>query len=224
MGENVWRAEEAWPPPSTQHVDYYLHAGGGLSRDPPGNDRPLTFAYDPADPVVTLGGCEWVNYPSGPFDQRPLDGRTDVLRFQTPPLEQDLEVTGQVFVHLLASSSARDTDFTAKLIDVHPDGSAYNLCDGVLRGRYRESLSTQTPMQPGEPYEFVIDLWSTSNLFRRGHRIRLDVSSSNFPRFDANPNTGDAPFTLGGGQVKAENTVYVDRERASRVVLPVIPR
>ena len=224
MGENVWRAEEAWPPPSTQHVDYYLHAGGSLSRDPPGDDQPLTFTYDPADPVVTLGGCEWVNYPCGPFDQRPLDGRTDVLRFQTPPLEHDLEVTGQVFVHLVASSSARDTDFTAKLIDVHPDGSAYNLCDGILRGRYRESLSTQTPMQHGEPYEFVIDLWSTSNLFRRGHRIRLDVSSSNFPRFDANPNTAGEPFALGGERVTAENSVYVDRERPSRVVLPVIPR
>ena len=226
MGANTWRAEDAWPLPHVQPAPYYLHSDGSLTRDPPASEPPLTFTYDPRDPVTTLGGCEWVNYPCGPFDQRPLDDRRDILRFQSAPLEQDLEVTGQVFVHLFASSSARDTDFTAKLIDVHPNGAAYNLCDGILRGRYRESLGEQTPMEPGEPYEFLIDLWSTSNLFREGHRIRLDISSSNFPRFDANPNTGESPLPAGDpGQraVTAQNSVHFGRDHPSRVVLPVIP-
>ena len=227
MGENVWRAEQEWPPARTQLTAYYLHSDGSLDGEPPQSEPPRSFTYDPADPVVTLGGCEWVNYPCGPFDQKPLDARPDVLRFQTAALDQDLEVTGQVLVHLFASSSARDTDFTAKLIDVHPDGSAYNLCDGILRGRYRDSLEGPKPMEAGTPYEFVIDLWSTSNLFRRGHRIRLDISSSNFPRFDANPNTGAPPFSAAHGEgerVTATNTVHFDRDRPSRVVLPVIPR
>ena len=225
MGENVWRAEQTWPLDRAVATPYYLHGDGTLSPQAPVEEPPLSYDYDPADPVLTLGGCEWVNYPSGPFDQRPLDSRDDILRFESAPLDGDLEVTGQIVVRLFASSTAPDTDFTAKLIDVHPDGTAYNLCDGILRARYRESLERPTLMQPGEVYEFEIDLWSTSNLFRRGHRIRLDVSSSNFPRFDANPNTGAERFSEADGELRvASNTVYFERDRPSHVVLPVIPR
>jgi hypothetical protein len=223
MGEDAWRAEQEWPLARAVETPLFLHTDGTLDAIEPSGEAPRTFTYDPADPVITLGGCEWVNYPCGPFDQKPLDGRTDILRFQTAPLDRDIEVTGQVFARIWASSTAVDTDITAKLIDVYPDGRAYNLCDGILRGRYRESVERETPMVPGEPYEFVVDLWSTSNLFRAGHRIRLDVSSSNFPRFDANPNTGAPPFSS-GERVVARNTVYFDAAHPSRVVLPVIPR
>jgi uncharacterized protein len=224
MGENVWRSEEEWPLSRQQLTPYYMHSDGAMNREPPGDEHPLTFTYDPADPVITLGGCEWVNYPRGPFDQKPLDGRQDILRFLTEPLMQDIEVTGQIFAHVWASSTARDTDITAKLIDVYPDGKAYNICDGILRGRYRETVERQVLMEPNESYEFVIDMWSTSNLFPRGHRIRVDISSSNFPRFDANPNTGD--MALGGPArtKKADNTIYFDRERSTHIVLPIIPR
>jgi len=227
MGENAWRREEAWPPPAMREQAWYLHADGSLSLDAPGDESPATFSYDPRDPVITLGGPEWVNYPCGPFDHAPLDGRADILRFQSAPLERDLEVTGRVRVRLYASSSAVDTDFTAKLLDVHPGGPAYNLCDGIIRARYRDLLELPRPLVPGEPVALDIDLWSTSNLFRRGHRIRLDISSSNFPRFDVNPNTGDG--SIGGPEtereyVTARNTIYFDRERPSELVLPIVPR
>ena len=227
MGENVWRAEQEWPLARAVDTDYHLHADGALSTEPASGEQPRSYRYDSTHPVITLGGCEWVNYPRGPYDQAPLDGRDDILRFQTDPLDADIEVTGQIVTHIFASSSALDTDFTAKLIDVHPDGTAYNLCDGILRARYRDSLSEPQLLKAGEAYEFRIDLWSTSNLFRRGHRIRLDVSSSNFPRFDANPNNGDplyAPPGEASPPVTATNTVFFDRDRPSRVVLPVVPR
>jgi putative CocE/NonD family hydrolase len=175
--------------------------------------------------VITLGGCEWVNYPCGPYDQAPLDGRPDVLTFQTEPLETDLEVTGHVYARLSVSTNARDTDFTAKLVDVWRDGRSWNVCDGITRLSYRESAERRTAVEPGRRYDISIDLWSTSQLFRAGHRIRLDVSSSNFPRFDANPNTGYASYTdQGQEKVAAENTVYFDRERPSYLELPVVPR
>ena len=224
MGENVWRSEEEWPLSRQQLTPYYLHSDGTMNREPPMDESPLTFTYDPADPVITLGGCEWVNYPRGPFDQKPLDGRQDILRFLTEPLKQDIEVTGQIFAHVWASSTARDTDITAKLIDVHPDGRAYNVCDGILRGRYRESVERQVLMEPNESYKFVIDMWSTSNLFRSGHHIRLDISSSNFPRFDVNPNTGYMKFGEPKRIEKADNTIYFDRDRPTHIVLPIIPR
>lgn len=227
MGENAWRAEEAWPPPSTQEQSWYLHTDGSLDRTPPTDEAPRSYDFDPRDPVITVGGPEWVNYPCGPFDQAGLDGRQDVLRFVSEPLTEPLEVTGRVRARLHVSSSAVDTDFTAKLVDVQPDGRAFNLCDGIVRARYRQSLSAPSLLTPGEPTEVEIDLWSTSYLFQSGHRIRLDISSSNFPRFDVNPNTGDD--SIGGpeaprGYVTATNTVYFDRDRPSHVVLPVIPR
>lgn len=225
MGDNVWRAEESWPLVRARSTRYYLHSDGTLSTTAPGESGSLSFDYDPYDPVPTIGGPEWVNFPCGPFDQRPLDGRKDVLRFQTPPLEDDLEVTGRISVELDASSSAVDTDFTAKLIDVHPDGTAYNLCDGILRARYRDSFERPSLLEPGRPYRFIIDLWSTSNVFKRGHRIRLDISSSNFPRFDVNPNNGGSSLTGSReGWVVARNTIYCDSEHPSHVILPIVPR
>jgi putative CocE/NonD family hydrolase len=225
MGENTWRAEWEWPLRTSRTERLYLHAGGVLDRSEPGGETPATFAYDPSDPVITMGGCEWVNYPCGPYDQAPLDGRPDVLTFQTEPLTQDTEVTGRVLAHIWASTDAPDTDFTAKVIDVRPDGSAWNICDGIVRLSYRDSAERRSPVDPGRPYELVIDLWSTSQLFRAGHRIRLDISSSNFPRFDANPNTGHPSYgERGPEKVVAHNTVYFDSEHASYLELPVVPR
>jgi len=227
MGANIWRPENEWPLARAWNRDFFLHADGRLDQTQPHGERPRTYRYDAKDPVIALGGCEWVNYPCGPYDQKPLDGRADVLTFQTAPLEEDVEVTGRVSAHVWASSTCADTDFTAKLVDVHPDGRAFNICDGIVRGRYRESLERAVLLEPGRPYEVRVDLWSTSQMFRRGHRIRLDISSSNFPRFDANPNTGEPPFTLNAGRVRrvvAENTVYFDRERPSRLVLPIVGR
>ncbi|MDA0364950.1 MAG: CocE/NonD family hydrolase [Chloroflexi bacterium] len=227
MGENAWHGYDAWPLSTAAETPYYLQPGGGLSPVPAGSEERVSFRYDPNDPVPTLGGCEWVNFPCGPFEHAPLDGRSDVLHFQTEPLESAVEVTGQVFARLRVASSAVDTDFTAKLLDVHPDGRAYNLCDGIVRARYRDGFERETPLTPGEPVELEVDLWSTSNLFQAGHRIRLDISSSNFPRFAPNANTGEAPFSFRPGEerrVVAENTVFVGGGHGSCVVLPVIPR
>ncbi len=195
-----------------------------MNRKPPEDEHSLTFTYDPADPVITLGGCEWVNYPRGPFDQKLLDGRQDILRFLTEPPMPDIGVTGQILANVWTSSTARDTDITAKLIDLYPDGKAYNICDGILRGRYRETAEHQVLMAPNESYEFVIDMWSTSNLFLSGHRIRLDISISNFPRFDANPNTGHMAQGESTRTQKANNSIYFERERPTHMVLPIIPR
>jgi len=159
----------------------------------------------------------------GVQDQRPVEERPDVLVFTSEPLERALEITGPVTVDLWASSSAVDTDFTAKLIDVRPDGYAMNLLDGIIRARYRDSASDPVPMEPGRPYRFTIDLWATSNVFLPGHCIRLEVSSSNFPRFDRNLNTGQA-FGEGTVGVPARQTVFHQGDRPSCVVLPVIPR
>ncbi|MBM3140557.1 MAG: CocE/NonD family hydrolase [Chloroflexi bacterium] len=227
MGENRWRAEEEWPLARAEAVPFYLLPDGALGTRPPVHERALTFRYDPNHPVPTIGGCEWVNFPCGPFDQRVLDSRPDVLRFQTAPLDEDVEVTGQVFAHLLVSSSAPDTDLTAKLIDVHTDGRAFNVCDGIARVRHRRSREHPALLARGERDEVVVDLWSTSNLFRRGHRIRLDVSSSNFPRFAPNANTTAPAYSAPLGREEravAENTVHLGGERGSRIVLPVVAR
>jgi putative CocE/NonD family hydrolase len=145
--------------------------------------------------------------------------------FQTQPLPQDLEVTGRVLAHIWASTDARDTDVTAKLVDVWPDGSAWNICDGIVRLSYRDTAERRSPVEPRRPYGLVIDLWSTSQLFRAGHRIRLDISSSNFPRFDANPNTGHPSYGEHGAEkAVARNTVYFDRDHPSYIELPVVPR
>ena len=234
MGANVWRDEEEWPLTRTHYIDYYLHSGGNantlagdgsLSPEAPGDDPPDVFLYNPRNPVPTRGGglcCYEAAYPAGAFDQREIESRADVLVYSTRPLEEDTEVTGPVTVTLWTASSALDTDFTAKLIDVCPCGGAINLTDGIIRARYRESTAQAKLIHPGEVYEYKIDLWSTSNVFKAGHRIRLEVSSSNFPRFDRNPNTGNA---LGEDKTlkPAAQTVFHNSGYPSHVTLPIIP-
>ena len=237
-----WRNEPDWPLPGTAYTPHYLHADGSLSRETPEDGgQPSAFTFDPRDPVPTIGGGISAAEPimsAGAFDQRgnprffgckdelPLNTRPDVLTFQTPSLEADVEVTGPIEMHLWASSSAVDTDFTAKLIDVHPpssdypDGLAINVTDSIIRARYRNSWEKPELMTPGEPYEFVFQLYPTSNIFREGHRIRLDISSSNWPRFDVNPNTG-GPLGLKRGYKLAHQSVYHDKDRSSHVVLPI---
>jgi putative CocE/NonD family hydrolase len=231
LGENRWQSLADWPPPAMHQVRWYLHSetganslggDGTLSMVPPADERPDTFTYDPADPVPSLGGNNLI-IDMGVQDQRPVEERSDVLVFTSEPLTRPLEITGPVSVELWAASSAVDTDFTAKLIDVRPDGYAMNLLDGIIRARYRDSASEPVPMEPGKPYRFTVDLWNTSNVFLPGHRIRLEVSSSNFPRFDRNLNTG-AAFGEGSSGVAASQTVFHQADRPSCVVLPVIPR
>ena len=232
MGENVWRNEAEWPLARTQFTPWYLHSAGkaatrngdgALSAASPEAEPADQFTYDSANPVPTKGGNNLVGTPAGPFEQSAVEDRPDVLVFTSAPLEKAVEVTGPVKVLLHAASSARDTDFTAKLVDVHPDGKAYNLCDGIRRARYRESSTQPTLIEPGKTYRYEIDLWVTSNLFQPGHRIRLEISSSNFPRFDRNPNTGH-DFGADAELAKARQTVLHDREHPSHVLLPIIPR
>jgi hypothetical protein len=235
MGRNEWRDEDAWPLARAVQTRFYLHSAGransasgdgGLSAAAARAEAPDAFLYDPANPVPTVGGplcCDSEHLAPGPRDQREVEGRPDVLVYSTPPLEQDLEVTGPVELDLYAKSSAVDTDFTAKLVDVAPNGFAQDLTEGILRARYRESRSTAKPIVPGTIYQYKIDLWSTSNVFLKGHRIRVEVSSSNFPRFDRNLNTGKDSAT-DATILKATNTVYHDAAHPSALLLPVVPR
>jgi putative CocE/NonD family hydrolase len=235
MGKNVWREEEDWPLARAKNTRFYLHSGGkantlsgdgALGLTPPQAETRDSFVYDPADPVPTRGGglcCDNPHLASGAFDQRANENRGDVLVYTTPILQEDMEVTGPISVELYASSTAVDTDFTAKLVDVRPDGYAQNLSDGILRARYRNSQEKAELMQPGNVYRFNIDVWATSNVFLAGHRLRLEISSSNFPRFDRNLNTADDP-EKGAHWLKATNTIYHDREHPSALILPVIPR
>ena len=233
MGKNTWREESAWPLERAQEVRYYLHAAkranslsgdGALSTALPAEEPADKYVYDPADPVPTRGGplcCDAAGEPPGAFDQRPAENREDVLVYTTPAFEQDTEVTGPMRLELYASSSAVDTDFTGKLVDVSPDGYARNLTEGILRARYRGSREKPELMNPGQVYKLTISLWSTSNVFLAGHRLRLEVSSSNFPRFDRNLNTGEAQGNS-ASFMKATNTVYHDRAHPSALVLPVV--
>jgi putative CocE/NonD family hydrolase len=231
MGENHWRGESEWPLKRTQFVSYFLHSAGranslkgdgSLSSTPPGEEQPDRFTYAGQDPVPSVGGNNLVGASAGPCDQTKVEERQDVLVYSTPPLEQEVEVTGPVKLLLSAASSARDTDFTAKLVDVHPEGKAYNLCEGIIRARYRQGMDKPLLLEPGRVERFEIDLWVTSNLFQRGHRIRVEVSSSNFPRFDRNPNSG-RPFGTDTELLPAIQTVFHDQEHPSQLVLPVIP-
>ena len=227
MGLNRWRDEDDWPPADITYLPYYLRQEGGLSPEKPAGDEPFdAYLYDPRDPVPTRGGalcCYPTGLPPGPFDQRGIEARSDVMVYSTPPLDRDLEVTGPIVVKLWAASSAPDTDFTGKLVDVEPDGFARNLTDGIIRARYRYSRSNPELIEPGRVYEYTIDLWATSNLFKAGHRIRLEISSSNFPRFDRNPNTGAQP----GSDTRLEpamQRVFHDTRYPSHVRLPVLDR
>lgn len=234
MGRNFWRYESGWPLPQTQVTRYYLHShgkanmlggDGRLDRDAPGSEPPDVYMYDPRDPVPSCGGglcCYDYFVVGGCYDQRPIEVRPDVLCYTSAPLEQDLEVTGPVTVTLFAVSSAPDTDFTAKLVDVCPCGCARNLADGIVRARYRESLSTPSLVEPGTAYRYDVDLVATANVFRRGHRIRVEISSSNFPRFDRNPNTGRE--IAGETELRpALQTVLHDAAHPSYISLPIIP-
>src|ERR1700729_1191442 len=237
MGIDQWRDEPDRPLPDTSYTEYFLHgsgrantAGGDgeLRPEVPADGRADTYLYDPMRPVPTLGGR--VMAPStanaaGPVDQRPVESRDDVLCYTSPVLDRPVEVTGHVSLTLFVSSSARDTDFTGKLVDVFPDGRAIFLTDGILRARYRNSLAEPELLTPVEVYEITLDLSVTSNVFLPGHRIRLEVSSSNFPRFDRNTNTGsiiteDADEDV----VVAVNRVFHGPGHPSRLVLPIIDR
>jgi hypothetical protein len=222
MGENRWRDEHEWPLARTRYTPYYLHSDGALSLRGPGEEPPDHFVYDPDDPVPTRGGNTLI-IAMGVQDQRPVEARDDVLVYTSDVVTSALEVTGPITVTLHAATSARDTDFTAKLVDVRPDGYAQNLADGIVRGRYRDSRETPTLLTPGEVSRFTIDLWATSHVFLPGHRIRVEISSSNFPRFDRNLNTGEAQAT---GRVwqTARQTIFHDQRHPSHIVLPVIPR
>jgi len=233
MGINQWRDEKEWPLTRAEERCYYLHSRGRantvngdgvLSTSAPEAESPDSFMYNPLDPVPTRGGglcCYPATLANGAFDQRVIEQRADVLIYSTQPLMEDLEVTGPIKLMLYASSSAPDTDFTAKLVDVGPCGFARNLTDGIIRARFRESQEIEALLQPRKIYEFTIDLWATANVFKTGHRIRLEISSSNFPRFDRNPNTGHDLFSDGEIQ-PALQTVFHQRGYASYLALPVV--
>ncbi len=235
MGKNVWRDEDDWPLARARQTRFYLHSNGkangltgdgNLSESGAGGKAADQFIYDPGDAVPTTGGplcCDAVHLPAGPRDQRPVEARPDVLVYTTPPLKQDTEVTGPVSLELFASSSAADTDFTGKLVDVWPNGFAENLTEGILRARYRDSMEKQEFLNPGQVYKLTIDLWSTSNVFLTGHRIRLEVSSSNFPRFDRNLNLGQTAANS-AQWLKATNTIYHDADHPSALILPLVPQ
>tara|TARA_B110000116_G_C16798901_1_gene568848 strand:- start:3549 stop:5402 length:1854 start_codon:yes stop_codon:yes gene_type:complete len=240
-----WKEGADWPLPNTAMTPYYFHADGTLSTLRPANDvAPTTYTFDPSDPVPTIGGSFSSTSPvfePGAYDQReaddvfaakkpylPLKSRNDVLVFQTEPLAEDVEVVGPIEVRLFVSSSATDTDFTAKLIDVYPPSTDYptgfemNLTDGIVRARYRDRPDRQELMAPGEIYEIVVTPFPNANHFKKGHRIRIDISSSNFPRFDVNPNTGE-PLGKHRRSITADNTIYHDADHPSHVILPILP-
>lgn len=240
----AWRDEREWPLARTVPTAYYVHGDGSLApRAPAASGGSTTFTFDPRRPVPTIGGnvsSEGSLMLRGAQDQRcrpeiwlcdnalPLSARNDVLVFQTPPLEQDLEITGRLVVKLWASSSAPDTDFTAKLVDVYPpsrdfpQGLALNVADSIVRARARDGSGTAAPLVAGETYELTIEMYPTSLVVARGHRIRLDLSSSNFPRFDVNPNTGE-PLNAHRRSAAADNTIHHDAAHPTHIVLPVIP-
>jgi hypothetical protein len=234
MGINQWRDEDDWPLARAKSTKYFLRSegaansssgNGALSTEPPAaSEAADKFTYDPAKPVPTIGGplcCDVPHLAPGPRDQRTVEERSDVLVYSTPPLDHDLEVTGPVRLDFFASSSAVDTDFTAKLVDVSPDGAAINITEGILRAKYRNSRETPELLTPGKVYPLTIDLWATSNVFRAGHRIRLEISSSNFPRFDRNLNTGESAATS-AKFTTAVSTILHDAAHPSALALPLV--
>ncbi len=223
MGKNIWRFENEWPLARTNYQNFYFHSNGkansssgdgSLHIKPPDSEPVDGYLYDPADPVRTLGGM-------GPYDQQQVEVRQDVLVYTTNPLKEDMEVTGPVHALVYASSSARNTDFTAKLVDVYPDGRAIRICEGIIRADHRDPSRPPSCIDPGKIYPYKIDLWATSNVFKKGHQIRVEISSSNFPRFDRNLNTGNY-FATDTTILKAEQTIYHNREYPSCIILPVI--
>jgi uncharacterized protein len=243
MGANKWRTASDWPIPGTEFRKYYLHSQGGANsvsgdgwlstREPRTNpegrgrsrrtDEAATdqYDFDPADPVPSIGGRFQASVPGGPYDQRPVLDRPDVLVYTSAPLEKDVEVTGPITVTLYAASSAKDTDFTAKLDDVYPDGTSMLIEYGIQRARYRESGTEPSLIKPGKIYKYTIKVWPTSNLFKAGHQIRLEISSSNFPMWDRNPNTGHA-FAQDAAMQIATQTIFHDEDHPSSITLPIV--
>lgn len=234
MGANEYRQEDDWPPPQAKYTKYFLHSSGkanslggdgSLSTTAPKSESPDTYVYDPMNPTPTVGGplcCDAKHMEPGPRDQRAVENRDDVLVYSIGPLTRDLEVTGPVTTTLFVKSSAVDTDFTGKLVDVRPDGFAQDLTEGIFRMRYKESPEHQMLINPGQIYEISLDLWATANVFQKGHVLRLEISSSNFPRFDRNLNTGEQ-IVFGKNSVSATNVVLHDSEHPSALILPVMP-
>ena len=225
MGRNTWRDEADWPLARAHATSFYLESNGkanglsgdgSVSREFARTEVPDHYVYDPQDPVPTRGSG------GDARDQRPVEARNDILIYSTPPLKEELEVTGPIRAEIYASSSAVDTDFTVRLVDVWENGFAQNLTDGILRARYSKSPENAEFLNPGEIYKFTIDLGATSNVFLAGHKLRIEITSSNFPRFERNTNTGEDP-SRSTRMVKATNTVYHDREHPSALILPVVP-
>jgi len=231
MGKNVWRDEDDWPLARAVSTRYYLHSqgkansrkgDGKLDTVPSASEPDDKYVYDPANPVPTHGGMMPSDHaPAGPVDQSAVELRDDMLVYTTPALEKDTEVTGSVSLELYVNSSAVDTDFTGKLVDVWPNGFAQNLAEGILRARYRNTFEKPDLMKPGETYKVTVDVGATSNVFLAGHKLRVEIASSNYPRFDRNLNTG-------GGfddtkSVKATNVIHHDKDHPSALIVPVIP-
>ncbi len=229
---NEWHTADNWPVPA-EPTPFYLHPDRALSRrSPEAAHGRAAFEYDPLNPVPTRGGymlLKWKEFGterqvmSGAYDQRELEQRPDVVTFTTEPLAEPLEVTGRLTARLFVVSDRIDTDFTVKLTDVYPDGRSMNLADGLARCRYRKGLDRLTPLEPGQPAEIEVDLWSTSMVFNKGHRIRIAITSSNYPRFDVNPNTGWPAWPM-GPMLRAHNQVLCDKEHPSCIILPVVKR
>jgi uncharacterized protein len=241
MGANQWREENDWPLARAHNTKYFLHSAGkanslggsgSLSTIAPAREPSDQYVYDPANPAPTVGGplcCDSNHLAPGPRDQRAVEARDDVLVYSTPPMSEDTEVTGPVTLELYAKSSAVDTDFTAKLVDVWPNGFAQNLTEGIVRARYRDSQETPSLISPGQIYKFNVDVWATSNVFKKGHTLRLEISSSNFPRFDRNLNTGRNRYQKAREDINSEqpfrsatNVIYHDAEHPSALILPVV--
>ncbi|MBF6330984.1 CocE/NonD family hydrolase [Nocardia transvalensis] len=235
MGANRWKQADAWPLPNTKWTTYYFSGDGNMSlpgrkgaltpdapKDPQEPDR---YYYNPLDPVPSAGGhscCGASTGPQGPFDQYVVEQRSDVLTYTTDPMPTDTEITGPTEVKLWAASTAPDTDFTAKLVAVAPDGSTVNLNNGIIRAAFRDSLEHPTPIVPGQPYQYTIRIWPTSYLVKAGSRIRLEISSSDYPQYAPNPNTGE-PFGQSANTQGATQTIFHDPDHPSSVVLPIIP-
>lgn len=233
MGRNEWVEEEAWPLPNTKWTRFYLHSGGRansrfgdgvLSMHPPETDEAEadSYDYDPSDPVPFITDMV-SNQIGGADDYSAIERRDDVLVYSTPPLDADVEVTGPVKMELYASSDAKDTDFMVKLLDVHPNGFAQRLTDGMVRARFRNGMDRPELIKPGVIYKFEIDCWNTSHVFKKGHRIRIEIASSAFPKYDVNLNTG-APLGKTSEMITARQTVFHDPEHPSAIILPIIER
>jgi len=219
---NVWRTADQWPPLKTTPTRFFLHKDRTLSKSDPTTGDPFTYSYDPSNPVSTVGGPQ-LTIPAGPMDQKKVEDRPDVLIFSTATLTQPIEVTGRIRAQVWVSADVPDTDFIARLCDVYPDGRSFNLCEGAVRARFRESREKENFLEPGKPYAIEIDLWSTSVIFNNGHQIRLQITSSSSPGYDPNPNTA-APFRANAETRKANVKLYIDSDHPSRLLLPVAPQ